>query len=132
MNVRIERTRMHPHTDRAYAYDGAVLLSELGLEHMPGCITICKDGAMSKASGRYVSFVDATRPAELDAMELGWERYQAALEHEKRANATLLALAKATFPELEPATKWPTLWVVIPTLDVPSETRLARFDGKVA
>jgi hypothetical protein len=99
----------------AYAYDGAVLSSEVDRKHQTHFII--RDGK------EYVSFVDATRPAELDAMELGWERYQSALAHEKQAETELLKLAKALYPELEPATKWPTLWVVIPELDARHDTR---------
>jgi hypothetical protein len=105
---------------RAYAYDGLVSLEQLGVDHLPGHTTICRDG------GRYVSFVDATRPAELDAMPLGWERYQAAQVHEKRAEARLLDLAKGVYPELAPAVKWPSLWLEVPSLDARHATRIVE------
>lgn len=122
ITVRIDRTRMAM-DGNCYAYDGIVALSELGLRVKDGCTTICK------GTGRFVSFVDATRPAELDAMPLGWERYQAALAHEKAANAQLLELAKAKYPELKPATVWPTLWVEIPELDASHATRYAEVSN---
>ena len=116
MKVTIHRTRMAI-PEPAYAYDGLVALSELGLSHKPGCTTICRN------AGRYVSFVDATRPASLDLMPLGWERYQAALAHERQANMELLKLAKGLYPELAPVARWPELWLVIPSLDATHATR---------
>lgn len=117
IRIRIDRTRMAM-SEPCYAYDGLVSLANLGvIGYIDGCTTICKDG------GRFVSFIDATRPAELIAMPLGWDRYMAYLEHEKSANERLLRLAIELYPELTPVAKWPSLWVHIPWLDEQHSTR---------
>jgi hypothetical protein len=119
MKVRIDRTRMAMGADeRCYAYDGVVSTKEI--DRSQHSYFVIRDGK------EYVSFADATRPAELNAMEKGWERYQATLAHETRAKAKLLELAKVAFPELAPATVWPELWVSIPSLDASHETRYAK------
>jgi len=118
MKVRIDRTRMAMgEHERCYTYDG--LVSTKQLDRSQFSYFIIRDGK------EYVSFADATRPAELNAMEKGWKRYQATLAHESAANARLLEIAKAQFPELAPVTKWPKLWVSIPGLDASHETKYA-------
>lgn len=112
MKIRIDRTRMACGPgSRDYSYDGAVALKDLGIDHKPGCTTICR------GDGRYISFEDATRPPEIDAMEQGWDRYQAALAHEAAAKVRLLEIARTVYPELAGVSKWPELWISVPELE---------------
>ena len=117
MKIRIDRVRMAM-PEPAYSYDATVPVSEV--DRSKHSYFICR------GREEFVSFADATRPAELDEMPLGWERYEAWMEHEKRANARALEIAKRLFPELAPAEKWPSLWVVIPSLNESHATRFAE------
>ena len=105
----------------AYSYDAVVSTSKV--DRSKHDYFVIRDGK------EYVSFANATRPADLDAMPLGWDRYEASLDHERKAAAIALGLAKSVFPELAPADKWPTLWVVIPSLDAPHATKYVKFEA---
>lgn len=119
--IRIDRTRMAMHST-FYAYTGTVALADLGLTSAPhGLITIVKDGI------EYLSYVDATRPASIDAMPLGWGRYTAAIAHEHEANIRLLGIAQSRYPELKNLTVWPQALIKI---HLPVTTR--RFATRFA
>ncbi len=114
MKIRIDRTRMAM-LEPAYAYDVNVPTTEVDRALYSSFIII--DGQ------EYVSFEDATLPVEHHKMEKGWPRYQAYLEHEKRCKLQMLELARAVFPELSDVDKWPTLWVVMPDVQVGHATK---------
>ena len=124
MTVYIVRTRMAM-PERCYAYDG--LVSTRRLDRSKFSSFILRDGP---DGAEYVTFADATRPAEISAMPLGWERYLAACAHEQAANLKLLELAKRVYPELEPVTTWPTLWVEIPQFYASHAERRAYFHDR--
>lgn len=107
LNVTIFRTKMAM-PGNCFAYDGLVETKQLERSKHSHFVM--------RAGKEYVRFTDATRTAELDAMELGWERYQATIAHDAAANAQLLTIAKTVYPELSPLTRWPSLWIEVPAL----------------
>lgn len=99
-----------------YAYDAYVPAEECPwIDPCDTTTSLISDG--KGPHGRYYRFDVATRPKEHWAMEKGWDRYQAALAHEKASAIKALELAKAVYPELAGAAKWTELWMEIPGFD---------------
>jgi hypothetical protein len=67
----------------------------------------------------YWKYEYATLPNEHYKMELGWERYENWLNHEKKANIEKLEIIKKYFPETINLVKFPELWVS--TINEPSK-----------
>jgi hypothetical protein len=59
----------------------------------------------------YVDFPQAICPVSHYAMDPGWDRWENWKAHEKLARAEMLGILKRVFPETEPLTEWPLLWV---------------------
>ncbi len=119
MKVRIDRTRMAM-SGHNYAYD--VTVNAADCPHVPqhNVTRIIKDGW---GNGEWLRFEDATTKPEHYQMELGWERYQDALQHEKTVQPIMLGLVQRAFPETAELEKMPTLWVEIPGFDERHDTR---------
>ncbi len=126
MRIRIERTRMAMGKGRrSYAYDAYVSVDQCPLVDQYGVTTHLLSGLFPKTkhSAEYYTFEVATRPAEHWLMEKGWERYKAALAHEKLAKDRILEIARQVYPELLHVKEWPTFWVELPHLDASHETK---------
>lgn len=92
MKLRLDRTRMAME-GCVYSYDCVVPVSEVNREQFS--YFILRDG------GEYVLFSDATRPAALDAMPRGFERYDAFMEHYKACRDIAWKHVQDAFPELQ-------------------------------
>ncbi len=100
-----------------YAYDALVPLSEIDFQ----------PGYMVRRAGVYYALVaDATRPASLDAMPLGLDRYNAYQDHAKAAIESVLPALKAAFPELSHLTEFPKFLLELPGFEASHATAFAE------
>jgi hypothetical protein len=120
LNVTILRTKLAM-PGNFFAYDGLVETKQLDRSTHSHFVI--------RGGKQYVSFAAATRSAQLNAMEIGWERYQATIAHDTAANAQLLTIAKSVYPELSPLAKWPSLWIEAPQLHESHAVRSATTDA---
>lgn len=76
------------------SYDVYVPIKQMSNYDGSRYTTIHRDG------GVYVDYVQATLPEDHFAMELGWDRYDAFLAHQRKAKVEMLDIAERAFPEL--------------------------------
>lgn len=63
-----------------------------------------------RCHGYFFDYPHATISESHHDAEQGWDKYQAWLTHEKKANAEMLALIQRHFPETVGLTEFPLLW----------------------
>lgn len=108
MRVEIRRHRMimDPDADGrvAVAYD-VLVPEEDSLPGAQGVIRLCGEKLRP-----YRAYEDATWTSDLPR---GVDRYIAWLEHERRAQRTMLRMVQAHCPETRGWTKWPVFWAFV-------------------
>ena len=115
MQVRVDRVRMAM-PGCFYSYDVTVPLKD-GDDRS---YIIVRDGK------EYLTFTDATLPAEHRAMPLGWERYTAYQAHETMARINEWSIICTVFPEVGEY-KSHTLFMEIPGFDAPHDTKMLEW-----
>lgn len=67
----------------------------------------------------YITFDEATMPAEHFSMERGLARWEKWKEHERVCDARRLAIIQDVYPETVTLTRWPVLWECFDGFDGP-------------
>ena len=112
MTVRVDRVRMAM-PGCFYSYDVTVPLKR-GQDRS---YVIIRDGK------EYLTFADATLPAAVRDMPLGWDRYEAYQAHQEAAKAKAWGILATVFPEVG-SFKPQTLFFEVPGFDARHETKV--------
>ena len=96
-----------------YAYNVLVQIADADPATVAACHSfVHPSGFGCKWTDRFMDYAEATCPLEQRKMELGWDRYDAWMQHDERASKEARRIASTVFPELENGRddRLPTLW----------------------